>query len=732
MSLLSVPVYATSTQSLWLSAGTPLPSGPTGPQGPPGQSAGKTFYFTNVSAGGGYYTMTPTFTLIAGATYTAVVDGLVAEFLSGAIGQGTIDGGTWNFNFHANTNGTTAATITISLSTWDGVNPPVVLNTTQPISIFQGATIEEYIGSLSVPTSVVNPTDRMIVSFNVQGLGVGDTFSLLTDNDTQSEVLTTFTIAGNTGPTGPQGPTGVAGAGGTTGPTGPTGRQGPTGLQGASGTKGDTGATGPAGSGANASTWANFPAIQNVNFSNFNASNINNLRSVDFVNNSNTWTRSLDIGGTTLIPATQVNNTGNAAFGQSVVVAQTTGLGNISTYGANRPVGTNCLYAEGGTTLTGGGIVHGITLGALRVGPVDTVRFEVLPGGIFGTTPLFPISFTSGSAILLQAGGAATLTAGGALSMAAGSYAEMNSSDFRMLNTTSGNQATTIYTGFLDGPYGASGNTNPLVVGNNRAGGTQLINVVQLTGKSSTGAVLSNVSSIIGTPLLTGPNMTGSNMTFTDVGSGSVFTKMSAISNATNALDISGIRTLTGSNITFTDTNATMDISGVETINGRPVYINGAWISHQTQLQGGTGVANTPTPITFQFTDVSNGIIVVGPLPNSQIRVSKTGVYEFIFSCQLDKTNGGTDPCDIWLRKNGTDLPFTASQFSVNGTQGETVPCVDFFLNLNANDIIEVVFASSSATMGITAFPQWTTGGGDPYNRPAVPSIIATMKLLSV
>lgn len=672
--------------------------------------------------------MTPTFNLIAGASYTAVADGVIAEFLSGAIGQSTIPGGTWNFNFHVSTSGTTAASVLVSLSTWDGVNPPVLINTSKPVPIFQSV-LDEYITILSIPTSVVNPTDRMIVSFDVSGLLPGDTLTLYTDDDEQSEVITTFTQAGNTGPTGPQGPTGAAGTQGFTGATGPTGRIGPTGQQ---GIQGITGATGPAGSGANASTWANFPAIQNVNFSNFNASNINNLRSVDFVNNSNTWTRSLDVGGTTLIPATQVNNTGNAAFGQSVVVAQTTGLGNISTYGANRPVGTNALYAEGGTTLTGGGIVHGVTLGALRVGPVDTVRFEVLPGGIFATTPVLPISLTSGSAILMQAGGAATLTAGGVLSMAAGSYAEMNSSDFRMLNTTSGNQATTIYTGFLDGPYGTAGTTNPLVVGNNQAGGTQLINVVQLTGRSSTGATLSNVSNIIGTPFLTGPNMTGSNMTFTDVGTGSVFTKMSSISNSANALDVSGIRTLTGSNITFTDTNATMDISGVETINGRPVFINGFFFSETTCLQGGTGVASTPTPIPLEFFDAANGVSIVGyPTPNSQIQVSKTGLYEICFSIQLDKVGGGTSVCDAWLRKNGADIPYSASQVVVAGTNGETVLTVPYFLNLNANDIIEVVFASTDATMAVTAFPQWTTPP-NPYPRPAVPNIILCVKLLSV
>ena len=710
MSLLGTPVYANPNQPLWLGVDQ-ITSGPTGPQGPPGQSAGKVFYFTNVAQGGGYYLMTPTFNLIAGATYTASVDGVVAQFLSAAIGDTVIPAGTWNFAFHAQTNGVLSASVTVSLYYWDGVNPPVLVNDSKPVPIFNGITLDEYFTSLSIPATAVSPTNRMIVSFAVSGLTPGDTFTLWTDDDTQSEVITTFTSPGNTGPTGPQGVTGPTGRTGPTGPTGAgaTGSTGPTGPIGlpsqVTGPTGPPGAQGATGASGTPSNWSSYPATSLVNLSNYSLSNVGTTTI-----NSNAWIKSLDVGGTTSIPANTISSLGNAAFGQSVVVAQTTGLGNISTYGANRPAGTNCLYAEGGTTLTGGGVVHGVTLGALRVGPIDTVRFEVLPGGIFATTPALPITLTSGGAVLITAGGATTVTAGGVLSMAAGGYAELNSSDFRMINTSSGNQATTIYTGFLDGPYGTAGATNPLVVGNNQAGGTQLINVKQLTGFASTGATLSNVSSIIGTPSLTGPNMTGSNMTFTDVGTGSVFTKMRSISNPAN----------------------TLDISGVATINTRPVFINGAWISHTTQLQGGTGIASTPTPITFQFTDVSNGIIVVGPLPNSQIQVSKTGLYELIFSIQLDKVGGGTSTCDIWLRKNGTDIPFSASQFAVQGTNGETVPCLDFFLNLNANDIIEIVFASTDNSMAVSAFPQWTVAGGNPYNRPAVPSIIATMKLLSV
>lgn len=670
MSLLGTPVYANTATPYWLSATTPLPVGPTGPQGPQGQTAGKVFYFTNVAQGGGYFLMTPTFNLIAGATYTVAVDGTVAEFLSGAIGQGTIDGGTWNFNFHAQTNGTTTATVTVSLSIWDGVNPPVLVNDSKPVPIYAGATLEEYITLLSIPTTVVNPNDRMIVTFAVSNLGVGDTFTLLTDDDEQSEVVTTFAVAGSTGPTGPTGVTGPTGITGPTGAgaTGPTGVTGPQGIQGFTGPQGVTGPFGPqgaTGSSGTPSNWSQYPAISTVNLSNYALSNVGTTTI-----NSNAWIRSLDVGGTTLVPFTTINNTGNAAFGQSVVVAQTTGLGNISTYGANRPVGTNCLYAEGGTTLTGGGVVHGVTIGALRVGPIDTVRFEVLPGGIFATTPALPITLTSGGAVLITAGGATTVTAGGVLSMAAGGYAELNSSDFRMINTSSGNQATTVYTGFLDGPYGTAGTTNPLVVGNNQAGGTQLINVVQLTGKASTGGTLSNISNIIGTPFLTGPNLTGSNMTFTDVGTGCVFTNLA-------------------------------------TINTRPVFQNGQFSDFTNQTQTGPGV---PKSLTYGSTEVSNGVSLVAP-GSSQIQVSKAGVYEVSSIIQFGTLSAGFQNVIAYLSVNGTPVNPSAHRTNVFQSSVSVTPtnelCLDYLLTLAANDVIEVVFASSDGGMTATAL---TTG----------------------
>jgi hypothetical protein len=433
------------------------------------------------------YTMTETFNLIAQATYIKTADGKVASFVSGPVGVDVLNGGTWNFNFHASTSGTTTTTVTIELATDDGVSPPVTIATTQPISIFQGTSVEEYIGNLAVPTTVVTPTTTFMVTFNITGLVSGDSFVLYTDGDTQSEVLTTLSVPGNTGPTGPQG---IQGIRGFTGPMGDTGGAGPTGGVGATGDTGATGPQGPAGSAANVSQWASFKAVQNVDLSGNDIVNADAIGSTSIVNNSNAWTRTLAVGGTTSIPFTTVDNLGNGYFGQSVTASNSAQVANISTYGVNRPAGTNALYAQGGVTLDGGGVVHGITIGTLPVAGINTQRIDVIPAGI---------GVNAATYIQLAAVGAGSFAAGGALSLAGGSYIEANSATFRHINTTSGNQQTTVYAGFYDGPFGVS-NTYPMVVGNNGTAGTTLLNVNSLTGNLVTNTfAISNVSNIIGT-----------------------------------------------------------------------------------------------------------------------------------------------------------------------------------------------------------------------------------------
>jgi len=454
-------------------------------------------------------------------------------------------------------------------------------------------------------------------------------------------------IQGVTGPTGPTGPTGAASTvTGPTGFTGPTGANGLTviGPTGPTGVTGPTGATGPIGTPGNASLWATFPAVQNVDISGFNINNANEVNGAKLYSSGASYFGSFSGAGTFVTPFFTCDTLGNAIATSLQAGGTVAQLGNISAYGANRPVGTNALFVSGGTTLTGGGIVHGTTIGALRVGPIDTVRFEVLPGGIFATTPVLPIALTSGGAVTVTAGGATTVTAGGVLALAGGSYVETNTADFRIINSTSGDQNTQITcANYLAPPSVAA--TTPLTVANIAGGGVVL--------------------------------------------------------------------------------------DGLTLVNSRSVFQNGCFISSTTQTQTG-GVANTPTPIAFDSAVVNNGVGLQGVLPSTIIEVKQAGTYELIFSIQFDKVGVGVDSVDAWVRVNGNDVPDSATQIVVAGNNGETVMTVATFLVLNSNDTVEIVFASGEATMAVTAFPAWTVGGGDPYDRPAIPSIIVTMKALVV
>ena len=111
------------------------------------------------------------------------------------------------------------------------------------------------------------------------------------------------------------------------------------------------------------------------------------------------------------------------------------------------------------------------------------------------------------------------------------------------------------------------------------------------------------------------------------------------------------------------------------------------------------------------------------------IQVDYTGLYEINISIQLDKSGGGIDSCDFWLRVNGNDVADSASQVTIQGNTGECLANVPFFLSLNALDVFEIVIASPDNTMTATAFPAWVTPG-DPYDRPAIPSVIMNVKLI--
>jgi hypothetical protein len=137
---------------------------------------------------------------------------------------------------------------------------------------------------------------------------------------------------------------------------------------------------------------------------------------------------------------------------------------------------------------------------------------------------------------------------------------------------------------------------------------------------------------------------------------------------------------------------------------------------YDTTTQTAT-VINTATAITFNTTDLSQGVFLS---TTSRVMVDTEGVYNFDTSFQLDKTTGGTAVFDFWFRLNGVDITDSASRIRIQGNNAEIFSSLNYFLNLKANDYVELMFSVTDLTVEVTAFP-----AAAPH--PGIPSIILTV-----
>jgi hypothetical protein len=110
-------------------------------------------------------------------------------------------------------------------------------------------------------------------------------------------------------------------------------------------------------------------------------------------------------------------------------------------------------------------------------------------------------------------------------------------------------------------------------------------------------------------------------------------------------------------------------------------------------------VINTPYPIEFNDTEISNGVVI--GTPTSRIVVPQSGFYQFDVSVQVESTsNKGI--VFLWFRKNGIDIPLSSRSTTV--TNGDLFTLnVNLQISLAASDYVEVIWATSAAGILIRA-----------------------------
>jgi len=130
------------------------------------------------------------------------------------------------------------------------------------------------------------------------------------------------------------------------------------------------------------------------------------------------------------------------------------------------------------------------------------------------------------------------------------------------------------------------------------------------------------------------------------------------------------------------------------------------------------GATNTEYLLTFDNTQISNGVVIGGT--TSQIIVPQSGLYQFDATVQLSSGSSSSKNVWVWFKKNGTAITNSARLVTTDINNGYIPIALSETVSLNANEYVEMAFAADSTnvtvdTVAATAFA------------PGAPAIVLTV-----
>lgn len=505
----------------------------------------------------------------------------------------------------------------------------------------------------------------------------GIEFTWITDVDGGQWVDTSLiTSQGPTGPTGasgtsitgPTGPTGAAGTNGTNGPTGPTGQTGATGATGATGDTGPTGAsiTGPTGlSGPTGPTGLS-------------------------ITGPTGWTG----------PRGPTGPTG---------VTGPTGAGPTGPTGVTGPSGTGPTGPTGATGAAS--TVAGPTgpTGPSVTGPTGAPSTVTGPTGSTGSTGPTGPTGQAGSGIQYQGTVATYLLLPGYPSSYTGAigdaYVTSNDTHLWVWDGT-----VWVDNGAIASVTGPTGNTGP-------TGPTGVNGVNGPTGPTGTNGI-DGPTGPTGTAGVNGPTgPTGTNGIDGPTGPTGV-AGVNGPTGPTGANGIDGPTGPTGAPSSVTGPTGSTGPTGPSVTGptgsigptgpGGTIAQWGSFYDTTTQTAASTTVAN---PVNFNNTDpASTGVSIVS---GNQITFVLPGTFNLQYSLQAVNADTQIHDVNVWIRKNGTDIPDTNSRYAITsshgGTDGYTILAINYVLQVAAGDYIQLMWQPESTQISLSTLPAGTT-----------------------
>jgi collagen type VII alpha len=242
-------------------SGTSGTSGTAGTSGVNGISSGQQYYF-NQSQSAGINTFKVLSTLPSGAAQQIVTTNLtgsqqnaqVSSFITPQLGFAVIPGGNQRFYLHylkQGSNDQIQAYVTIQLADSTGTAiGPVIQSGSAEIGWVDASTPAEAVLDLTLPTTTIDPSNRMIVRLYLSNNdSTAHSINWYTEGTQYYSFVTTSVgaIAGTSGTSGVNGTSGLNGTSGVNGTSGASGSSGTSGVSGANGSSGTSGVNGTSG-----------------------------------------------------------------------------------------------------------------------------------------------------------------------------------------------------------------------------------------------------------------------------------------------------------------------------------------------------------------------------------------------------------------------------------------------------------------------------------------------------
>lgn len=145
---------------------------------------------------------------------------------------------------------------------------------------------------------------------------------------------------------------------------------------------------------------------------------------------------------------------------------------------------------------------------------------------------------------------------------------------------------------------------------------------------------------------------------------------------------------------------------------------------------------NVPTIVNWNTEESDGGF----DLQSNYAEALYSGVYRIDYSLQFVNTDNAAHDAVVWLRTNGTDVPRSATKFTIPARKSVGVPsylCAVSFIvfSINGGDQIQLYWATDKAysTVGPVdgIYMEYVPAQTSPYPHPVIPSAVGSITFVS-